>query len=95
MSPIKASRHPDDRPRGVRDGRDCKVQSGGTLAWIEDGQPMFWSNRPLKFGPAMRARVAGWRKRGRTVVIEDVKWKQLGGRAWWRLPDYPDGSVTT
>jgi hypothetical protein len=30
-----------------------------------------------------------------TTVIEDIKWKQLGSKTWWRLPEWPDGRAST
>lgn len=89
MIPVKVKKHPAGRPRGVRDSRTCSVQAGAALAWVEDGQPMLWTNRPLKFHGAMRVRVQWFRDHGRSVEFTDIKWKQLGSDTWWRLPDYP------
>ena len=87
---MKAKFHDPMRPRGVRDPRKCKVQQSGTLLWIRDGQPEFWTDRPLKFAGHIRMLL---RRPG--TVIEDVKWRQLGGRAYWRIPDWPDGRATS
>lgn len=67
------------------------VQAGGRLVWIQDGQPMFWSDRPAKFRGHILLMLT---KKGGTV-IEDIKWKQLAGKAWWRIPDWPDGTAET
>jgi hypothetical protein len=94
---MKAKVHPTERPRGVRDSAapSCMKQAGGKLVWIENGQPMFWSDRPFKFPGHLKARLAGWERRSADVVMEDIKWKQLGGKVWWRLPAWPDGIAHT
>ena len=89
---MKAKHHPSNEPRGKRDPKSCKVQTGGmlvfiyTLPGIYDRQPMFWSNRPLKFQGHI-----GMMLRKEGAVCEDVKWKQLGSETWWRIPEWPDG----
>lgn len=91
MGPVKAKRHPAERPRGVRDARKCMAQAGGRLAWVQDGQPMFWSDRPRKFAGHILLMLT---KHGGTA-IEDIKWHQLGSTTWWRLPEFPDGTAST
>jgi len=88
---MKNTVHPEERPRGVRDSGypSCKVQSAGKLVWIQDGQPMVWVDRPLKFPRHIRHMLT---KRGGTEIT-DIKWMQLGGKAWWRLPEYPTGNA--
>lgn len=88
---MRAKFHPIEKPYGVRDPRppSCQVQSGGKLVWIQDGQPRFWSDRPYKFPAHIRLML---RKRGGTELT-DIKWRQLNGKVWWRLPDWPDGSA--
>lgn len=91
---MRAKTHPAEAPRGVRysgvperGSRGTVVQTSGTLVWIQDGQPMRWVDRPLRFPAHIRRMLS---KRGGTV-IDDIKWRQLGGKVWWRLPDWPDG----
>lgn len=92
---MKDKTHPTEIPKGIRysgvpergSRRGTAVQAGGTLVWIQDGQPRFWSDRPAKFPAHIRLMLT---KPGGTL-IEDIKWKQLGGKIWWRLPDWPDG----
>lgn len=88
---MKAKTHPPERPRGVRDPKKCMVQAGGRLVWIQDGQPMFWTDRPAKFRGHILLMLT---KKGGTVIT-DVKWKQLDGKVWWRIPDWPDGNAGT
>lgn len=83
---MKAKVHDETRPRGIRDPLSCKVQAGGRLIFIRDGQPEFWCDRPRKFKGHIQMLL---RKPG--TVIEDIKWRQLGGKAWWRIPAWPDG----
>lgn len=90
---MKAKRHPEAKPRGKRDPRECRDHSVGsrlvyiiTIPGVYDRQPMFWTDRPAKFPSHVRAML----KRPGTV-IEDIKWMQLAGKAWWRIPDWPDG----
>lgn len=91
---MRARVHPPDVPRGRRDPRGCKVQTGGRLVFrisipgVYEDQPMFWTDRPLKFEPHIRRML---RRPG--TVITDIKWRQLGGRAWWRIPAWPDGEA--
>jgi hypothetical protein len=87
--------HPNKSPRGVRNPRDTVKQAGGTLVWLENGQPMVWVDRPFKFASHIKVRLAGWEKRDKHVVMQDIKWRQLGSDTWWRIPDWPDGFVTT
>jgi hypothetical protein len=55
---------------------------------------MFYVDRPRKFPAHIRMRLRGRGREPRTgVVIEDVKWKQLGSPHWWRLPEYPTGQA--
>lgn len=89
---MKASVHPTDKPRGMRDSHypNCTMQTGGTLVWIQDGQPMKWVDRPYKFPGHIRLMLT---KRGGTTIT-DIKWKQLNGKAWWRLPEFPTGTAS-
>ena len=88
---MKAKDHPAETPRGRRDPRTCKVQTSGRLAFIltlpgvYDRQPMLWVDRPHKFPAHIRLYLRAG------AVVEDIKWKQLNGRAWWRIPEWPDG----
>jgi len=95
MTPHKATRHDSTKPRGKREPASCKVQTAATLRWVEDGQPMFWTDRPLKFPGALASRIAFFKRNGRNVTMTDIKWKQLGSETWWRIPEWPDGTVTT
>lgn len=91
---MKAKRHNTEKPRGIRDPRKCQVQVGGVLCWVRtvpgvyDRQPEFWTDRPLKFEGHMKMLL---NKPG--TVIEDIKWKQLNGKCWWRIPAWPDGEA--
>lgn len=91
---MKAKTHNQDRPRGRRDPRKCKAQSGGRLVYVltipgvYDRQPMFWTDRPGKFP----AHIQQYLKRP-GVEVSDIKWRQLGGKAWWRIPEWPDGEA--
>lgn len=82
--------------RGVRDPRPptCMHQAGGRLTWVENGQPMFLTDRPRKFPAKIKHRLDWHHHRGRPCVMTDIKWRQSGGLAWWRLPDYPDGDAS-
>lgn len=90
---MNAKTHPDAKPRGVRNPGPpaCMVQAGGRLVWIQDGQAKFYVDRPRKFPGHIRWMLT---KRGGTVIT-DIKWRQLDGKAWWRLPDWPDGTART
>lgn len=89
-----ARTHPTAPTRGVRDPRTCKVQAGGqlraivTLPGVYDRQPMYWTDRPMKFPGHLSIYL---RKPG--ARLEDVRWRQLDGRAWWRMPAWPDGNA--
>jgi len=89
---MKAKNHPQDKPRGVRDPKNCKKQAGGhlvflyTLPGVYDRQPMFWTDRPRKFAGHISMFLS---RPG--AKVEDVKWKQLGSSTYWRIPNWPDG----
>lgn len=61
-----------------------------TIPGVYDAQPMMWTDRPHKFEGHIKMML---QRPG--TVIEDIKWKQLNGRAWWRIPAWPDGRAET
>ena len=90
---MKAKRHPTETPRGQRDPRECLDQSTAsklvyliTIPGACEREPRFYTDRAHKFEGHIRRAI---QKPG--IVIEDIKWKQRGGLAWWRIPAWPDG----